>query len=855
MKIRSASILLISLVGAASARTVMEEVPGGARVSSNQMVTPAGRVARVEGARPKDAALSPNGRTLAVLAQNQVILYDTSTRAARSVPLSPGPLGIAWASNSTLYVSGDDGQVFRVNAAEGTARPVKVAEVVAAGASGPAGARSNSPNGKDLVPLEAPKGNPQVAGLAASKDGRRLYVTLGIRNAVLVIDLAENKTLARIPVGVAPYRLALSPDGGTLLALNRGGREAKAGEKSGPSAESRVLVDAGTDAALRGSITFVNTRTFAAVSVDAGRQPSAAVFSADGRAAYVANSDDDTVSIVDVARRKVKSAFSVRPPQDPGFGQMPNDLALSSDGKTMFVSCGGANAAAAVDVATRRVKGYIPTGWFPIAVATRGDRLFVASSKGFGSRRLNSQGASNVHGTVGTVQFIGAADWKDLRATTRRVAANNHWGAFELPARKGIAPAPVPARVGEPSVFHHVVYIIKENHTYDLDLGDMPEGNGDKSLCIFGEKITPNEHAISRQFVLLDNTYTSGTNSADGHQWTDSALANAYQEQNYSSNARSYPYDGGDALAASPSGFLWNAAVKARKSLRVYGEFVNKPSVVDPATGKEPTFKQLWDDRAAGSNRYRITAATDTAALRPYLHPNYIGWPVIVSDQYRADTFLADLKRFEANGSMPSLCMLLLPCNHTSGTDPGFPTPRASVADNDRALGRIVEGISRSAFWKDTLILVIEDDSQFGVDHVDGHRTLAFCVSPYTRRGVVVSEPYNHTSVLRTIGLTLGIPAMNRFDRTATPMTACFTSTPDLRPFTSVESNVPLDELNPSLSALSGQRLRLAAASHRQNFTSYDRADPSVMARAAWHSQRPGIPFPAKRFHAIVDDD
>jgi hypothetical protein len=562
----------------------------------------------------------------------------------------------------------------------------------------------------------------------------------------------------------------------------------------------------------------------------------------------VACSDDDTVRVVDTAARKIIRSIKLGQPADPEFGQMPTSLALSDDERTLYVACGGSNSVAVIGLPGGEIRGHIPAGWFPIAVCQRQGVLFVASSKGLGSRTPGRKPGDRDYSSTGTVQFITPAAMSNLGALSTQVPRNDRWAGSELPARPGQKAVPVPERVGEPSVFKHVVYIIKENHTYDLDLGDMPEGNGDKSLCVFDESVTPNEHALARQFVLLDNTYTSGTNSADGHQWVDSALANAYMEQNYGNYVRSYPFDGGDPLAYSPKGFLWTSAIAHGKTVRVYGEFVNKPRIIDPKTGRGGNWRDRWADYKAGAHRFQITAHTDNAALKPLLHPNYIGFPLTVSDQWRADQFLADLKQFEANDNMPSLCMLELPCNHTEGTTPGEPAPRAHVADNDLALGRIVQGISHSSFWKDTLILVIEDDSQFGLDHVDGHRTLCFCISAYTRRHAVIHDFYAHTSVVRTIELVLGMPAMNQFDLTATPMTDCFMSKPDLTPYAHVPNTVPLDELSPMKTALRGTLRRLAEASSKQDFSAPDRANPLVMARAVWAAQRPGVPFPWAEF-------
>jgi YVTN family beta-propeller protein len=840
-------------------QTPVGELPesegNAALVSSNQVITPAGKIVRLSKDRPKDVALSPDGKTLAVLAQSGVSFYSPDGELQGKVAVKSGPLGLAWTPDGTaLYASAQDGKVVRLAHATGawkrdaeltidTVRPDGTPDV-AAGTAG---------KGRE-------KGDPQVAGLALSPDGKRLFVALGIRNAVAVVDTAVGKVLRSIPVGVAPYHLALSPNGKTLYVANRGGAEARTGEPSAPSAGTQVRVDPKTDAALSGSVSLVDTETLAVRATAEGiRQPSGMAVALDGKTLYVTGSDEDTVAVLAADSGQVQRRIPLRPKEDPGFGQIPTDVTVSADGKALYVSCGGANAVAVVDLKEKgRVTGWIPTGWFPIALAERGGELFVGSTKGFGSRAQNPNGSFGVHSTLGTVQFIGeeALDPEDLVRSSRLVAANNRWGMSvgDRSPRKNAKAVPVPERVGEPSVFKHVVFIIKENQTYDFILGDLPQGNGDKSLCIFGRDVTPNHHALAEEFVVLDNTYTSGTNSADGHQWTVSSVANGYMEQNYGAHARSYPYDGGDPLAYSPEGFLWTSALAKQKSVRVYGEFVNKPKIVSKVPGKRANWTELWADYKAGTKNFEITSDTDNAALKPHLHPNYIGFPTTVSDQWRADQFIADVDRFEQAGNMPNLNILLLPCDHTSGTRAGTPTPRATVADNDLALGRIVERLSKSKFWPETLILVIEDDSQFGIDHVDGHRTTALCISPYTKRGAVVSESYNHTSFLRTMGLVLGLPPMNRFDRTADPLTACFTAQPDLRPYTHLPNVIPLDEMNPAPKALSGEARRLAEACARLDWSDVDRADATTVARAVWGSVRGTQPFPWPHFHPNEED-
>ncbi len=854
--------VLVTVGGAGAvqvARVTLGEQPaGGYLVSTNQMVAPIGVVRRTDGDRPKDVALSPDGKTVAVRCVNAVRLFSSAGEPLGVVSRGAGPLGIAWAPDGrALYSSTSNGKVVRVDLAPDGKRTVTEFEV------------EDSAAGHT--------GNPQTAGVAVSPDGKKLYVALGIRNAVAVLNMPDGDLAATIPVGVCPYRIALSKDGSTLFAANRGGRIVPESRSTQMSGGTPVRIDRSNDSALKGSVTIVDTATLASSEVEVGRQPSAMAVTSDGSRLYVANSDDDTVSVLDAKRKRVIDTIGLRPQEDPGFGQMPTSLALSGDEKALYVACGGGNAVAIVKLDPKPgVAGYVPTGWFPVALAERDGRLYVASSKGIGSRPNMERPRYGVHASVGAVQFIAPEDLAPLQDLTRQVARNNRWGV-EQPARQGVAAVPIPERVGEPSVFKHVIYIIKENHTYDSTLGDMPEGNGDKSLCLFGEESTPNQHKLARDFVLLDNTYTSGTNSADGHQWTSSSVCNAYQEQNYSSSARSYPYDGGDPLSNSPAGFLWNAAARSRLSVRVYGEFVNKPQIEDTqaragarateggrgadrgtvtATRKRSaTWTELWNDYKTGGKRFRITAHTDNASLRPVLHPNFIGFPQIVSDQWRADQFLAEFRQFEKSGRLPALTIMLLPNNHTSGTSAGMPTPRAAVADNDLALGRIVEAVSKSRYWRDTLILVIEDDSQLGLDHVDGHRTIAFCASAYTKRGAVVSDVYNHTSLIRTMELVLGMPAINRFDRTATPLTACFTATPDLAHYTAVPNRIPLDEMNKPATALRGAARRLAVASSKQDWSDVDRANPRVVAEAAWYSVWPRKPFPGASFRPPDDGD
>ena len=808
---------------------------GSFLVSSGQRIELLGDTTRLEGARPKDMALSPDKSVVAVFAHSRLLVVDLKGKVLATVGQGAGPLGVAWSPDSKTIYSSEGNGAIGVFGWDGT----KVSrQKPFSGLSG----------GTD--------GNPGTGGLAVGLDGT-IYAALSIRNEVVALS-PVGEVLARWKVGACPYNLAISPDGKTLAVANRGGeiihptpeqgdpttRQAfnGVGVANAKTAGTPVQVDPRTDAALVGTVTLIQVSTAQSEgkSVTVGRQPSGMTFSPDGKTLAIADSDEDAVSFVDVATQTETRRLRISPTEDPGFGQIPTSLSYAPDGKLLYVALGGANAVAVADLTSvPKILGYVPTAWYPIAILATSDHLLVASEKGIGSRPSSKTTSYGVHDSVGTLQAIDLGLIRDLRGLTRRVAKNNAWTGMPGP-RKGRRPVPVPERIGEPSVFTHVVYIIKENLSYDTAMGDFKGGNGDPSLCVFPENVTPNHHELARRFGILDNFYISGTNSADGHQWVDSAIANDYTERNYGANERSYPYDGNDPLAFSPAGFLWSQAKAAGKSVRVFGEFVDNPSIIDTKTGKSPDWQRCWEDYKSGKGEVVIKAETAEAALRADLDPTYIGFPVTVTDQWRADVFLKQLKGWEANGGMPNLSILLLPNDHTGGTRPGWPTPRAEVADNDLALGRLVEGISKSKFWANTLIIVAEDDSQNGVDHVDGHRSLCYCISPYSHPGAEITDLYTHVSVATTIERVLGIQPMNRFDRTAKPMSACFGDVPDLSPYITVANHVAIDELNPPVKRISSvEARRLALACSKMDWSEPDTQDQNILNRAIWQKEAP----------------
>jgi hypothetical protein len=499
--------------------------------------------------------------------------------------------------------------------------------------------------------------------------------------------------------------------------------------------------------------------------------------------------------------------------------------------------------------------------------AQRG-QICVANLKDIATKtQKGRQGATgfgfNTHQYCGTLSLVSIPSKQELTAFTHTALANLRYPLLaqaKLPPRADRSPVPVPERAGEPSVFKHVIYIIKENRSYDQMLGDVKEGNGAADLCIFGERVTPNQHKLVHDFVLLDNTYCSGILSADGHNWSDSGIATDYVERQFAGWPRSYP-DGGsaddvDALAYSPAGFIWDDALAHGKTLRDFGEFtISHKRWRDSARKGKPGFLDCYREFVAGTSNIVIWSEPSVESLRPFVATNTVGWELTIPDVIRAAKFIEKLKQFEQAGNLPDLTILWLPNDHTSGTTAGMPTPAAQVADNDLAFGQIVEAVSHSKFWKDTCIFAIEDDPQNGWDHVSGYRTTAYVVSAYTKRHAVIGTQYNQTSLLRTMELILGLPPMNQFDATATPMFDCFTGKPDFAAFTAVTNNVRLDEINPSPKQIKNAQLRRDAyASAKLPLDKPDQCNEDVLNRILWRATMGATPYPEWAVK-VVDED
>lgn len=873
-----ASALLLAALNARAADSSSVPVTvgrhdGAFETPVNQRVTPAGKLVELPGVRPSALALSPDQELLVtsgLLSELQVIAPATGEILQRvpfptdqnvdQAPISPlilaankgaklGFTGLVFSPDGTrLYLSDVNG-VIRVF---GVGRDHRVAPLFSFALPS-----ADAPNRKNDIP----------AGLALSPDGARLYVALNLSNRVGELDTATGHVLRTWDVGVDPFAVVLA--GHKLYVSNWGGRHPDAASVTGPAGQgTRVRVDA-RDIAHEGSVSVIALDAAAgAVAKEILTSPraSALAVSPNGRYVVCANTGADTLSVIDTRKDAVVETLSAR--QNPAdlFGAQPNALAFDTAGRTLYVCNGTQNAVAVFtfDPGESKLAGLVPVGWFPGAIAfdAKHRQLCVANLKGLAAAPEKTRAPLGpTTGTgfatkqqVGSVSLLAVPSARELAAHTRTALENIRYPRLaesRLPARPGQPARPVPERVGEPSVFKHVLYVIKENHTYDQNFGDLPQGNGDPSLCVFGERITPNQHKLVRDFVLLDNTYCCAILSADGHQWATSGIATDYVERSFAGWPRSYPAGNNrnevDAVAYSPAGYLWNLAIDHDRTLRDWGEYtISSKRWRDPQRKGTPGFLDCYRSHVDGTNDVVISCEASVAPLRPFIATDTSGWDLDVPDIVRADRFIRDLRHPEQTGELPQLMILWLPNDHTAGTKAGSPTPAAMVADNDFAFGRVVEAISHSRFWAETCIVAIEDDPQSGWDHVSGYRTTAYVVSPYTKRDAVVSTQYNQTSLLRTIELILGLPPMNQLDATATPMTDCFTAKPDLTPFVAVPNQVPLDEMNPSPKHVAHPQLRRDAyASARLPLDKVDQCPEDVLNHILWRAMKgPNVPYP-----------
>ncbi len=712
------------------------------------------------------------------------------------------------------------------------------------------------------------------------------YLVLNGNDEVVKLELNSGKILWQRPVGLAPYGITMAR--GRLYVSDWSGTVPSANDKStaGIPWEKAHVDKFGTVSS--GAVSVLDPRTGRTIKeIKTGLHPNKIIAGPKQRFVYVANGNDDNISVINTRTNRVSETISVRLNQEknPYYGDSPNGLALSPDGKKLYVANGMDNALAVISLGKNAsltsktehsvLSGFIPTAAYPGGVTLYKDSLlYVADIEGVGARltsknpknrayqtfikvngkRTSTAGAYNTHRMLAVVSVIPVPDNKKLESYTQDVRKSNEQARLallKLLPRKNVAPVPVPQRLGEPSVFKHVIYIIKENRTYDQILGDVKKGNGDAALCTFGEKITPNAHKIVSEYTLLDNYRASGKCSAEGHLWTDASIVTDYIEKNVRAWFRSYTHVLYDAMAYPKTGFLWDDALDHGKSVRIYGE----TAIPEWNTGKK--WIDIYRDYLAGKP-FIFTNKTTIARVRGILAPGYPGYDSHnITDQIRAHAFIQELKAFEneKGDHFPDLSIIALPDDHTAGTAPGFPTPRAMVADNDYALGRIIDALSHSKFWKSTVVFVTEDDSQSGWDHVSAYRTVGMVVSPYSRNGKVVSTNYNQTSMIRTIEQILGLPPMNIEDATGQPMFNVFSGKPDFTPYTALKNKIPLDEMNPALRALNGQQKRYAMASAEMAKKGIDAGNDDLLNRIIWSSVKKEKAYPAKYAGKDMDND
>ncbi len=803
----------------------------GLLLPDGQRINAAGDLV-VFGGRPVDVVVGPDGRFLYAKDNRGIVVIDATTwEVVQELPFGKDRGG----SQHGIALDGAGTRLYATTAQ----RHLMIGTI----------ADDGTLSWQHTVELPGPKGTDasHPTGIALTPNGTHAWVALSRNNALAKIDLTTHSVEATIPTGIAPYDVVLSPDGATAWVSNWGGRRPTAEDHTADSSGTEVVVDdrgigaSGTVSA----IDLASGETIAEITT--GLHPTDLLLNRNGSRLFVANANSDTVSVMNTTTHTVLQELLVRPDPKLPFGSAPNGLALNADESRLFVANGGNNAIAVValeDPNAYRVTGFLPTAWYPAGLAWHDGNLYVANVKGLGSRKDKPENdGRSVYDFLGTINRIPESALDQL---DRHTAAVHRQGntpqvltAWER-SHRTTNPVPVPENLGEASVFDHVVYIVKENRTYDQVLGELPQGNGDPSLCLYGRDVAPNHYALAEEFVLLDNFYCNGVNSADGHAWVTEGNVTDYLEKSFGGFTRSYTW-GDDALSYSSSGFIWDNVLAHGLSFRNYGEMDYAETV--PA---EATFTEVYENFKTGGEAVTFKQKIGIERLQQFTAPDFPGWNMRIPDVLRAERFLAELDDFSEQGTFPNMTLIYLPQDHTSGTKPGQPTPEAHMADNDLALGQIIEGLSKSPFWPKMCIFVIEDDPQNGFDHVDGHRSICFVVSPYTRRQSVVSHFYNQTSVLHTMARMLAIPPLNQRDAMSPLMGDCFTLKPDLTPYIARPNTIPLDQLNPELTSLADEEKRWALASLAQDLTHVDAADEDTFNRIIWHAIKGvGTPYPA----------
>src|SRR3954471_1795084 len=724
-------------------------------------IAPEGRHVTV-GDLPMNAVPSPDGRFLAISTSGYtkpaISIFDTrSQQIVNRVEVEHTWLGLVWhPDGKRLYASGSSENAIYEFTFQG-------GRLTAAGSIslGPA---ERHP-GRDVIENAG-----FVAGLEISGDGRMLYAAQLYGQRIRAIDLAQRKIVATADLPAEPYTCILSNDGDTLFVSLWGG--------------AKVMMLAPWSLETMGEIVV-------------GEHPNAMAASSDGLRLFVACANTNAVWVIDLQKRVATEQISVALGVEAPVGSTPNSVAISPNGRTLLVANADNNTVAVADISkpgASVVQGWIPVGWYPTTVLfdRDGSRIFVLDGKGLtsaanprgpqpGGARIDAQYSGGMlQGAVSLIPLPTAAALQRMTARVRELTPYSD--ARRLAPANAPGASPIPRRVGESSPIKYVFYVIRENRTYDQVLGDLPRANGDPSLTLFGQEVTPNAHALAATFQTFDNFYVDAEVSYDGHAFSTGAYATDFVEKmwpaNYGRREGLYLSEGGylmrnpfGNIAAPPQGYLWDFAKRANLTYRSYGEFA------------------AWD-RPGG------TMTATVPGLDGHIHPSFPPFDMSIPDAKRVEVWAEEFKQMLAQGTVPRLSILRIPRDHTSGTSPGQNTPRAMIADNDVAIGQVVELVSHSAIWKESAIFILEDDAQNGPDHVDAHRSLLFAISPFSGRGFLDRTLFATSGVLGTMELILGLPPMSQYDAAATPLYRAFQAKPDLTPFDRRPPRIPLDEKN-----------------------------------------------------------
>ncbi len=785
-------------------------LPNGYALPNGWRITPLGKPVPTEDLL-LNVSLAPDGKALVAThggfnPHGLVVMDPAKEEAVQRIPLRSAWLGLAWSNDGKkLYVSGGNAS----HARDKQIAPVYVFDYAN-------GRLSEKPvaQWKDTVPAE----KTYWSGMAHHPSKPLLYAANRgndpLAGYIAVFDTATGKILHKIMVDASPYDVLLTPDGATMYVSNWSGN----------------------------SISVIDTASNKVVSrIMAGNNPNDMELADDGRL-FVSNGNLNTVSVIDTKKRMVVETVNVALYPSAPPGSTPNALALDRKANLLFVANADNNAVAVLSTAKvngTEILGFMPSGWYPSSLALLpGGRIAVGNSKGMGSY-------SNVTGPTsplavkgkedsvrslqkGSVNFVTLKNLKaELKSWTKQVYDNVPYNdALLQQAREPKEPTIVPRQVGVGSPIKHVIYVLKENRTYDQVFGDMKKGNGDPRLAIFGEKVTPNHRAIANQWVLLDNLFCDGEVSVDGHSWSNSAIATDYNEKMWPAQ-----YGGHSASVTAPAyvpsgGHLWDLARRAGLTYRSYGEYATRSSdgtTMDASPGVGGLVGHV-------APKFKLPGMRDTDNVREFIRE---------FDQYEANYDSPD-----PNKRLPNFMVMSLPEDHTAGTRPGGLTPRAMVANADHAVGQLVERVSHSKYWKETAIFMIEDDAQNGPDHVDARRTVGLVISPYTKRNVVDSTLYTTSSMIRTIELLLGLPPMTQYDAAASPMYSSFSDKADLTPYKALAPTWEVNEKN-------GQTAWGGKASMEMDLDEVDRAPMHELNVILWKSvmgAKSEMPAPVHRF-------